>query len=52
MTLVVPDGAVTVTRNSRLPVVVPTVIDVTAMVFVALVYVYDAMPPSTSVPPT
>jgi hypothetical protein len=52
MTIVAPDGAVTVTRNSRLPVVVPTVIDVTAMVFVALVYVYDAMPPDTSVLPT
>jgi hypothetical protein len=52
MTFVAPDGAVTVTRNSSAPVVVPSVIDVTSILFVALVYVYDATPPDTSVPPT
>jgi hypothetical protein len=34
MTFVAPDGAVTVTRNSSAPVVVPSVIDVTATVCV------------------
>jgi hypothetical protein len=52
MTFVAPDGAVTVTRNSSAPVVVPSVIDVTSILFVALEYVYDVMPPDTSVPPT
>lgn len=52
ITFVAPDGAVTVTRNSRLPVVEPTAIEVTAIVFVALVYVYDATPPATSALPT
>lgn len=52
ITFVAPDGAVTVTRNSRLPVVEPTVIEVTAIVLVALVYVYDATPPATSALPT
>jgi hypothetical protein len=51
-TFVAPDGAVTVTRNSRLPVVEPSVIDVTSTVCVAPVYVYDATPPTTSALPT
>jgi hypothetical protein len=36
MTFVAPDGAVTVTRNSSAPVVVPSVIAVTSIVFVSL----------------
>jgi hypothetical protein len=52
MTFVAPDGALTVTRNSRDPVVVPSVIDVTATVCVPELYVYDATAPTTKVPPT
>jgi hypothetical protein len=52
MTFAAPDGAVTVTRNSSAPVVMPSVIDVTAILFVALSYVYDATAPVTRVPPT
>ena len=50
--IVAPDGAVTVTPNSKAPVAVPSVIDVTVTLWAAESYVYPPTAPATSILPT